>query len=92
MYVSYQYGKYELFMDLSLASLLWSFLTHLINHCACRRNVVVQLTAIGIFKRIPAVVKFAVIVHTGYFPNVRAYIPINYVFFVIYEVNFNSEK
>jgi hypothetical protein len=53
-------------MHLSLASLLWSFLTHLINHCAYQRNIVVQLVAIGIFQRIPAAVKFAVTVHTGY--------------------------
>jgi hypothetical protein len=50
-------GKYELYVNLSVAYLRWSFLNHLIDHCPCQQNMLVYLMVIYIFQRIPATIK-----------------------------------
>ena len=92
--VSYQnMESIVLYKNLSLASLLRSFLTRVITTVPVSGILWCSSWRLEFSREFQQPLnKAAVTLHTGYFPNVRAYGPINCVSFVIRKVNFNSEK
>ena len=80
-------------MNLSLVSLLWSFLTQVITTVPASGILWCSSWRLEFSSEFQQPLnKAAVIFHAGYFPNVRAYSPLNCVSFVIRTVNFIQKK